>query len=146
MEHLIKLMLPISFGIITSLFTFLFFEKKAIEAKRLSEKAGANMDITLQENFKRYDTDRNVRNYSLVMFVFTLFISYFAFFTQGLSLIDVFAYIFLTTFIGSAIIFILKIRKSILVKVFAAFLYGAPLIVASIFGFMISYILYANLK
>ena len=144
MEHLIQLMLPISFGVITSLFTFLFFEKKAIETKRLSEKANPNSDISLQENFKRYDTDRNVRNYSLVMFVFTLFVSYFAFFTQGLSLIDVFVYIFLTTFIGSAIIFVLKIRKSILVKVFAAFLYGAPLIVASIFGFMISYILYAN--
>ncbi len=145
MEHLIQLMPPISFGVITSLFTFLFFEKKAIETKRFSEQANKNTDISLQENFKRYDTDRNVRNYSLVMFVFTLFISYFAFFTQGLSLIDVFVYIFLTTFIGSGIIFALKIRKSILIKVFAAFLYGAPLIASSIFGFMFSYIIYANL-
>jgi hypothetical protein len=139
-------MLPISFGVITSVFTFLFFEKKAIESKRYSEKDGVKDNITMQENFKRYDTDRNVRNYSLVMFVFTLFVSYFAFFTQGLSLIDVFVYIFLATFIGSAIIFVLKIRKSILIKVFAAFLYGVPMIVSSIFGFMLSYIMYANLK
>ena len=145
MEHLVQLMLPISFGVITSIFTFLFFEKKAIEAKRYYEKENAQDDISLSENFKRYDTDRNVRNYSLVMLVFTLFVSYFAFFTQGLNLIDVFVYIFLTTFIGSGIIFVLKIRKSILVKVFASFLYGAPLIVSSIFGFMISYIIYANL-
>ena len=146
MEHLVQLMLPISFGVITSIFTFLFFEKKAIETKRYNEKENVNNDISLSENFKRYDTDRNVRNYSLVMLVFTLFVSYFAFFTQGLDLIDVFVYIFLTTFIGSGIIFMLKIRKSILVKVFASFLYGAPLIVSSIFGFMISYIIYANLK
>jgi len=146
MEHLIQLMLPISFGVITSVFTFLFFEKKAIESKRYSEKDGVKDNMTMQENFKRYDTDRNVRNYSLVMFVFTLFVSYFAFFTQGLSLIDVFVYIFLATFIGSAIIFVLKIRKSILIKVFAAFLYGVPMIVSSIFGFMLSYIIYANLK
>jgi len=139
-------MLPISFGVITSVLTFLFFEKKAIESKRYSEKDGVKDNMTMQENFKRYDTDRNVRNYSLVMFVFTLFVSYFAFFTQGLSLIDVFVYIFLSTFIGSAIIFVLKIRKSILIKVFAAFLYGVPMIVSSIFGFMLSYIMYANLK
>ncbi|SFZ98786.1 hypothetical protein MNB_SV-5-1459 [hydrothermal vent metagenome] len=146
MEHLVQLMLPISFGVITSIFTFLFFEKKAIETKRYNEKENEKNNISLSENFKRYDTDRNVRNYSLVMLVFTLFVSYFAFFTQGLNLIDVFVYIFLTTFIGSAIIFALKIRKSILVKVFASFLYGAPLIASSIFGFLISYIIYANLK
>jgi len=146
MEHLVQLMLPVSFGIITSVFTFLFFEKKAIETKKNSEKNSVEDNISLQDNFERYDTVRNVRNYSLVMFVFTLFVSYFAFFTQGLSLIDVFAYIFLTTFIGSAIIFVLKIRRSVLIKVFAAFLYGAPLIVSSIFGFMFSYIMYANLK
>ncbi len=145
MEHMMQLMLPIIFGVAASLFTFLFFEKKAIEAKRNSEKDTIKDNISLQDNFKRYDTDRNVRNYSLVMFVFTLFLSYFAFFTQGLSLIDVFVYVFLTTFIGSGVIFVLKIRKSILVKVFAAFLYGAPLIISSIFGFIISYILYVNL-
>lgn len=146
MEHLVQLMLPIGFGVITSVFIFLFFEKKAIERKKNNEKDTSLEKIPLEENFKKYDTGRNVRNYSLAMFVFTLFISYFAFFSQGLSLIDVFAYIFLTTFIGSIIVFTLKIRKSILVKVFAAFLYGAPLIVSSIFGFMISYILFANFK
>jgi len=140
MTHLI---LPIGLGVIVSLIVFLFFESRAIAAKRASESSAPDKrDMTLPENLKRYDTDRNVLFYTLVMFVFTLFYSYLMFFSKGLTLVDVFLYIFLTTFIGSLIILLLKLKRSILVKVFAAFLYGAPLIAASIFGFIFSYLFY----
>jgi hypothetical protein len=78
-----------------------------------------------------------------VMFIFTLFLSYMAFFKGGLTLADVFLYIFLTTFIGSVIILALKLKRNILIKVFAAFLYGAPLIATSAFGFILSYLFYS---
>ena len=141
MTHLI---LPIGIGIVVSLAVFLFFESRAIAAKRASTKhAPETENISLPENLKRYDTDRNVLFYTLTMFVFTLFFSYTMFFSRGLTLVDVFLYTFLMTFIGSVIILALKIKRSILVKVFAAFLYGAPLIGASIFGFLFSYLIYS---
>ena len=140
MTHLI---LPVAIGVIISLVVFLFFERRAIAAKRASEDSTQTQGtISLPENLKRYDTDRNVLFYTLSMFVFTLFYSYFMFFSRGLTLVDVFLYTFLTTFVGSLIILLLKLHRSILVKVFAAFLYGAPLIGASIFGFLFSYLLY----
>ena len=137
------LLLPIGIGVVVSLAVFLFFESKAIKAKRANAQTTPDRsDMTLPENLKRYDTDRNVLFYTLSMFVFTLFYSYFMFFSRDLSLVDVFLYTFLTTFIGSVIILLLKLKRSILVKVFAAFLYGAPLIAASIFGFIFSYLLF----
>lgn len=144
MTHLI---LPIGLGVLVSLVVFLYFESKAIAAKRASQRAVPEEgNIPLPENLKRYDTDRNVLFYTLAMFVFTLFFSYFMFFSKGLTLVDVFLYTFLTTFIGSVIILALKLQRSILVKVFATFLYGAPLIGASIFGFLFSYLIYTGLK
>jgi len=135
--------LPVAIGIVFSLASFLYFENRAIKAKRSrTTSTQNNSNLSLPENLKRYDTDTNVLYYTLSIFIFTLFFSYFVFFSKGLSLVDVFLYIFLTAFIGSIIILILKINKSILVKVFAAFFYGAPFIGASAFGFIFSYLLY----
>ncbi|MCF6173291.1 MAG: hypothetical protein L3J44_05845 [Campylobacteraceae bacterium] len=140
MEHLF---FSIFVGTVVSLIVFLFFEKKAISAKRLSQKEGLHGEnITLPESFQRYETEKNIIRYSISMFLFTIVLSYTSFFTQNLTLIDVFLYVFLTTFIGSTIIFILKLRRSILIKVFAAFLYGAPLIFSSALGFIVTYIVY----
>ncbi|WP_458701292.1 hypothetical protein ACKGJI_04070 [Sulfurospirillum sp. 1307] len=137
------ILVPIGMGTIVSLAVFLFFEKQAIEAKRQSEKNGLdNSNISLPENFRRYNTEKNVLLYFIIMFLFTLGLSYTEFFQKELSLIDVFLYIFSTTFIGSTTIFVLKFQKSILIKVFAAFLYGAPLIASSALGFIASYIVY----
>ena len=133
-------------GVIVSLAVFLFFENRAIAAKRANKRCNPDTrTISLSENLKCYDTDRNVLFYTLTMFVFTLFYSYLMFFSKGLTLVDVFLYIFLTTFVGSLIILLLKFKRSILVKVFATFLYGAPLIGASIFGFLFSYLVYSGI-
>ncbi len=140
MQHLIY---PILTGVIFSLALFLFLEKRGIEAKRKRKKDASHpKNPTLPESFVLYNTQKNVTFYILFIFVFTILLSYFGFFADNLTLIDVFLYIFLTAFIGSLIIFILKIKKSILIKVFAAFLYGAPLIFASALGFIFTYIIY----
>ncbi|NOX15538.1 MAG: hypothetical protein GXP61_05885 [Epsilonproteobacteria bacterium] len=140
MEHLF---FSIFIGVVISLSVFLLFERKAIASKRLSQKEGLHGEnITLPESFQRYETEKNVIRYSIIMFLFTIILSYSNFFTQNLTLIDVFLYVFLTTFIGSTIIFILKIKRSLLIKVFAAFLYGAPLIFSSALGFIITYVIY----
>lgn len=144
MENII---IPIFLGVIVSLGVFLFFEKQAIESKKASEKKNLNNhNLSLHENFKRYNTQKNVLLYFVIMFLFTTGLSYTEFFQKGLTLIDVFLYIFLTTFIGSIIIFALKFQKNILIKVFASFLYGAPLIASSAFGFIISYLIYTSSK
>jgi hypothetical protein len=143
MLHLISLIFT---GVVVSLVVFLFLEKKGIDAMRKAKREGLHpKDATLPESFVVYKTERNVTIYIISMFIFTVILSYFSFFTQGLTLIDVFLYIFLTTFLGSLIIFVLKLKKSILIKVFASFLYGAPLIFASGLGFTLMYIVYKEL-
>jgi len=51
------------------------------------------------------------------------------------------SYIFVTTFIGSVIIFALKMKKNLLVQVFAGFLYGAPHIFAASLAFLTRYLI-----
>jgi len=143
MSHLLY---PIIIGIVVSLLTFLLLEKKAIDAKRKSEREGLHTDNrSLPRSFEAYQTQKYLLYYMATMFLFTLLISYLDFFRTHLTLIDVFLYIFLTAFIGSTIIFVMKIKRSILIKVFAAFLYGAPFIFSSAMGFILSYIVYEKL-
>lgn len=143
MAHLLSLIPLVGLGIALSLLSFLFFEKRAIAAKRRHENDGfVPQTESLTESFARYETQKNVAGYMASVFVFTLVLSFMGFFTKGLSLVDVFLYIFLTAFLGSVIVLLLKFNRSILVKVFAAFLYGAPLITASAFGFIVSYLFY----
>lgn len=144
MAHILSLVPLIGLGVAVSLAVFLFFEKRAIQAKKQHEKShDINAQGSLTESFALYETEKNVISYMGVMFIFTLFLSYMAFFKGGLTLADVFLYIFLTTFVGSVIILVLKLKRNILIKVFAAFLYGAPLIATSAFGFILSYLFYS---
>jgi len=147
MAHLLSLVPLVGLGIAVSLLVFLYFEKRAIRAKRQHEHDGFVPEKgSLTESFARYETQNNVMGYMGCMFVFTLLLSYMGFFTTGLTLVDVFLYIFLTAFLGSVIVLGLKFSRSILVKVFAAFLYGAPLITASALGFIFSYLLYSFVR
>ncbi|MBN2963353.1 hypothetical protein JWV37_01040 [Sulfurospirillum sp. T05] len=147
MAHILSLIPLVGIGIVVSLLVFLYFEKRAITAKRQHEHDGfVPKEGNLAESFARYETQNNVVAYMGGVFIFTLFFSYTGFFTQGLTLADVFLYIFLTAFLGSIIILVIKFKRSILVKVFATFLYGAPLITASAFGFIVSYLFYSLLS
>lgn len=129
-------------GITLTVGAFLFFEKRAIQAKKDKESQGLLPPSVedFYEKFKRYDTVKNSLRFFGTSYIVTLFVATLSY-NPSFGLIHALAYIFLTTFIGSVIIFALKYNKSILVKVFAGFLYGAPHIAAAAFAFLTRYIL-----
>lgn len=127
----------IPIGIIVSLVLFLIFENRAIQAKRSS---GAKSSDDIVDKFKQYDTVNNTLFFGLSIYVFTMIIAT-VFYNPAYGLIHALLYIFVTTFIGSGILFVLKIKRDILIKVFAAFLYGAAHITGASLAFLTRYIL-----
>ena len=137
-----SLLLLILIGVVVSLGAFLFFEGMAIKAKKKSLLSGAVVvkDCDLGESFIRYDTSRYVAYFFVSSYVISLGIATYGY-TPEYGLMEALLYIFTTTFVGSTIIFVLKFKKSLLITVFATFLYGVPLIGASGLAFLTKFIL-----
>lgn len=136
-----SLSLLIIVGVILSLSAFLFFESLAIKAKKRSLMNGEVVvnDCDLAESFIRYDTSKNVAYFFVSSYLISLGVAIVGY-NPGYGLIEALLYIFLTTFMGSTIIFILKFKKSLLITVFATFLYGVPHIGASGLAFLTKFL------
>ncbi len=136
------LFLIVPLGVIFSLIAFFFFEKKAIASKKLKESLGSPTPSIedFYEKFQRYETLSNVIGFFIAAYVITLFLASLKH-DPSYGLMHALSYIFATTFIGTLIIFGTKLKKSILVQVFATFLYGAPHIIAASLAFLTRYLI-----
>jgi uncharacterized membrane protein len=127
-------------GIVASLIAFLIFEGRALRAKRGLMALGENANDTIADKLEQYNTYNNTLYFTGVIFAYTFIISQ-MFYDPSYGLIHALMYIFITTFLSSGILFVLKWKKDLLVKVFAAFLYGAAHIAGASFAFLVSFIL-----
>ncbi|HIP11625.1 MAG TPA: hypothetical protein EYG97_01470 [Arcobacter sp.] len=130
------LFLIIPAGVLFSLLAFFVFELKAIKANKNADVAATSMS----EKLENYNTINNAVAFGVVSYVLTLVLSI-STYDPSYGLIHALLYIFGTTFIGSIIIFVIKIKKSLLIKVFASFLYGVPHMMAAGAAFLTSFIL-----
>jgi len=130
------LFLIIPLGVVFSLLAFFIFELRAIK----SNKNAQNKATSMSEKLQNYNTINNAVAFGIVSYVMTLILSV-STYDPSYGLIHALLYIFGTTFIGSVIIFLIKIKKSLIVKVFASFLYGVPHMMASGAAFLTSFIL-----
>lgn len=129
------LIIIIPVGVILSLITFFVFELRAIESNKNSD-IEAN---SINEKFQKYNTINNAVSFGVVSYVLTLVLTI-ASYDPSYGLIHALLYIFGTTLLGSVIIFLIKLKKSLLIKVFAAFLYGVPHMGAAAAAFLTSYL------
>ena len=139
-----SLVLIILLGAVLSVVAFLFFESRAIKASRKYREVHKNdteeeKRFDIYKSFEEYDTSKNTLHFFIASFVISLIIAS-VWFNPAYGLIEALAYIFSSTFIGSAVIFIIKFKKNLLIKVFAIFLYGVPHISAAAFGFLARYL------
>ncbi len=126
-------------GIVVTLLIFLSFENRAIKIKRERVKSGAVISDDISDKFEQYDTINNTLYFGISVYLFSLIIAS-VFYSPEYGLIHALLYIFITTFVGSLILFGLKLKKDLLVQVFAAFLYGVAHIFASSLAFLTRYI------
>ena len=129
------LVIIIPVGVILSLIAFFVFELRAIEANKNSDLEADSIN----EKFQKYNTINNAVSFGVVVYFLTLVLSI-ASYDSSYGLIHALLYIFGTTLLGSVTIFLLKLKKSLLIKVFAAFLYGVPHMGAAAAAFLTSYL------
>ena len=122
-------------GVIFSLGAFLYFENLAIKAHKSTDGESSS----LSESFKQYNTSKNVVFFFIASFFITFILATIGH-SSNYGLIEALLYIFTTTFAGSTLIFVMKLQKSLLIKVFATFLYGVPHIGASALAFLVKYL------
>ncbi len=135
----LTLIIPI--GVILSLVFFLAFEQRAIKAnKQAAIVTGEIPMYDIEDKLKQYDTMNNTGLFAVVAYITTLVIAILSY-DPSYGLIHALVYIFATTFIGSLVIFAMKFKMSLLVKVFASFLYGAAHIIGSTLAFITSYLI-----
>jgi len=136
--EMLFVLIPI--GVFLSLISFFYFETRAIKANKATAIVTGEIPVyNIDDKLKHYDTINNTGYFAIVVFVFTLLLSM-NFYHPTYGLIHALMYIFLTTIIGSVVIFSIKIKRSLLVKVFAAFLYGIAHMIGASLAFLGSYI------
>lgn len=136
------LLLIVPLGVVFTVGIFLFFEHKAISAKKRKEAEGLPPPSVedFYEKFQRYETLQNSIGFFVGSYLVSLALAT-VHYNPNYGLLHALSYIFATTFIGTLIIFGLKMKKSILVQVFATFLYGAPHIIAAALAFLTRYLI-----
>ena len=131
----------IPMGVFLSLLSFFYFEIRAIKANKEAAITTGELKVySIDDKLKRYDTINNTGFFAVSIFVFTLILAL-NFYHPTYGLIHALMYIFLSTIIGSLIIFAIKLKRSLLIKVFAAFIYGVAHMVGASLAFLVSYIL-----
>ncbi len=134
----------VGIGLIYSLVIFFLCEEKSLKQKKLSELQAIEFDVEkVFVAFEKYQTFRYAGYYFAAVLVYTIIIAKLSFVEHHLGLIAVVAYIGLTAFIGSAVIFLFKWKKDLLVKVFSSFMFGSLFIAASGIGFALAYLLFS---
>lgn len=135
------LMTMIPAGVFLSILSFTIFEIRAIKANKNTAIVSGNIPVyDLNDKLKHYDTINNTALFGVTVFVFTLILAI-NFYNPSYGLIDAMLYIFITTFTGSLVIFLIKIKRNLIIKVFAAFLYGSAHIAGASLAFLASYII-----
>lgn len=129
------LIIIIPVGVILSLIAFFVFELRAIEANKNSDVEADSMN----EKFQNYNTINNAISFGVVVYILTLILAIVSY-DLSYGLMYALLYIFGTTALGSIVIFLIKLKKSLLIKVFAAFLYGVPHMGAAAAAFLTSYL------
>ena len=126
-------------GIVISVIAFIIFENRALKSKREKEESEIEPE-DFSQRLEQYDTLNNTMYFGVVVYIFSFIIAN-VFYSPEYGLVEALLYIFLTTFLGSVVLFLIKIKKEILIKVFAAFLYGVAHIFGASFGFLTRYLL-----
>jgi hypothetical protein len=126
-------------GIVISVIAFIIFENRALKAKR--EKAELEIEAEdFSQRLEQYDTLNNTMYFGVVVYIFSFIIAN-VFYSPEFGLVHALMYIFITTFLGSGVLFLIKIKKELLIKVFAAFLYGVAHIIGASFAFLTRFLL-----
>ena len=139
-------MLFIGVGLFYSLTIFFICEEKSLKDADLSDmKCLVTEEMKVTECFGQFNTIRYISYYFFCVFIFSSVVANFGYIPKELGLAEVLAYTFITPFIGSFSILLVKWRFQPMIKLISSFMFGAGFITATGMAFSLVYIVTGNI-
>ena len=131
-------------GLLLSLLTFFICEEKSLKDAIYSDIKGLITDeVEFSKCFEQFNTIRYMAIYFIVPLSFDLAVANLIFIPKGLGLMEILAFTFVPSLLGSGIILLVKWSFQPVIKLISSFLFGSVYIGASLLAFSITYLLLA---
>lgn len=138
------MMLVVGGGLFFSLLVFFISEEKSLKDANFSDmKCMVTEKVELSECFEKFNTIRYMGIYFAVMVVFDLLLANMIFLPNAFGIVEIMVYTFITSFMGSGLILLVKWSYQPMIKLISSFMFGSVFMVASGIAFTLSYVLLA---
>jgi len=138
------MMLLIGGGLIFSLLVFFICEEKSLKDANFSDmKCLVTEEVEVSKCFEQFNTIRYMAIYLIVLLGFDLAIANMIFIPRDFGLLEIMAFTFTPSIIGSSIILLVKWTYQPVIKLISSFMFGSVFMGASAIAFSITYLLIA---
>jgi hypothetical protein len=135
-------MLMIGGGFIFSLLVFVYCEEKSLKSVDFSDmKCMMTKEVGLSTCLEQFNTVKYIGIYFISILIFNVLIANYIFIANGFALQEILLYIFVTSFLGSAIILLVKWTYQPMMKLLSSFMFGSIFIGAAAIAFGLTYLL-----
>jgi hypothetical protein len=135
------LLLLIGAGLVFGLLVFFTAEEKSLKDADFSDWKGLfTEEVKAIDCIGKFNTVRYMLIYVITLLVYDLAIAHFVFIPNNFALLEVIAYTFATSLIGSWIILLVKWTNQPIIKLASSFMYGAGSIGAAGVAFAATYL------
>lgn len=138
------MMLLIGGGLLFSLLVFFICEEKSLKDANFSDmKCLVTEEVEMSKCFEQFQTIRYLAIYFVVVLVFVGLIANYVYLPNSFGLIEIMAFIFIPSIMGSALILLVKWTYQPVIKLVSSFMYGSIFMGASATAFGTVYLLSA---
>jgi len=138
------IMLLIGGGLLFSLLVFFICEEKSLKDANFSDmKCLVTEEVEVSKCFEQFSTVRYIAIYFVVLLAFDLLIANMIYLPQDFGLLEVLAYTFIPSILGSALILLVKWTYQPVIKLISSFMYGSVFMGASAVAFGLTYFVLA---
>jgi hypothetical protein len=136
------IMLLMGGGLFFSLLVFFVCEEKSLKDADFSDmKCMVTEEVEVSKCFEQFQTIRYIALYFVAMVIFDALIAHFIYLPKGFGLLEIMAYTFVPSLMGSGIILLVKWTYQPVIKLISSFMYGSIFMGASAAAFGTVYLL-----
>ena len=138
------MMLLIGGGLIFALLTFFICEEKSLKDANFSDmKCLVTEQVELSKCFEQFNTVRYMSIYFVILLIADIAVGQLVFIPQGFGMLEVMAFTFVPSILGSGIILLVKWTYQPMIKLISSFMYGSVFMGASGIAFAITFFILA---
>jgi len=138
------IMLLMGGGLFFALLVFFICEEKSLKDANFSDmKCLVTEEVEVSKCFEQFQTVRYIAIYFIAMVLFDGLIAHFVYLPNGFGILEIMAYTFVPSLMGSGVILLVKWTYQPVIKLISSFMFGSIFMGASATAFGAVYLLSA---